>query len=107
MGVAHLQTFFGHIGDKVAPVKTKIGWVLRTFRARERQPMLALWKQLILCGFDYCSQLWNPSKTGDIQALELLQRSYLRCINGMQGLYPISTLPEHLHSTSVSHAETT
>ena len=34
----------------------------------------------------YCSQLWNPSKTGDIQALELLQRSYLRCINGMQGL---------------------
>ena len=25
-------TFSGHIGDKVAPVKTKIGWVLHTFR---------------------------------------------------------------------------
>ena len=48
--------------------------------------MLALWKQLILCDLDYCSQLWNPSKTGDIQALELLQRSYLHCISGMQGL---------------------
>ena len=42
--------------------------------------------QLILCDLHYCSQLWNPSKTGDIQASGLLQRSYLRCINGMQGL---------------------
>ena len=37
-------TFSGHIGDKVASVKTKIGWVLSTFRTREHQPMLALWK---------------------------------------------------------------
>ena len=79
-------TFSGLIGEKVTSVKTKIGWVLRTFRTRERQPKLALWKQLILCDLDYCSQLWIPSKTGDIQALELLQRSYLRCISGMQGL---------------------
>ena len=49
--------------------------------------MLALWKQLILCDLDYCSQLWNPSKTGDIQPLELFQRSYLHCINGMQRLH--------------------
>ena len=67
-------------------MKTKIGLVLRTFRTRERQPMLDLWKQLILCDLDYCSQLWNSSKTGDIQALELLQRSFLCCINGMRGL---------------------
>ena len=79
-------TFSGHIGDKVASVKIKIGWVLRTFRTRERQPILALWKQLILCDLNYCSKLWNPSKTGNIQALELLQRSNLRCINEMQGL---------------------
>ena len=79
-------TFSRHIGEKVASVKTKIGWVLPTFRTRECQPMLALWKQPILCDLDYYSQLWNPSKTGDIQALELLQGSYLRFINGMQGL---------------------
>ena len=79
-------TFSGHIGEKVASVKTKIEWVLQTFRTRERQPMLVLWMQLILCDLDYCSQLWNASKTGNIQALELLQRSYLLCINGTQGL---------------------
>ena len=49
--------------------------------------MLALWQQLILCDLNYCSQLWNPSRTGDIQVLELLQRSYLLYISGMQGLY--------------------
>ena len=37
-------TFSGHISEKVASMKTKIGWVLRTFRIREHQPMLALWK---------------------------------------------------------------
>ena len=60
--------------------------VSNCFRTGERQPMLALWQQLILCDLDSCSRLWNPSKTGDIQALRLLQRSYLRCISGMQGL---------------------
>ena len=79
-------TFSEHIGEKVASMKTKTRWVLCTLRTRERQPMLTLWKQLILCDLDYCSQLWNPNKTGDIQALQLLQRSYLHCINGMQGL---------------------
>ena len=79
-------TFSRHIDGMVASVKTKIGLVFRTFRTRECQPMLTLWKQLILCDLDYCSQLWSPSKTGDIQALELLQKSYLHCMNGMQGL---------------------
>ena len=79
-------TFSEHISERIASVRTKIGWVLRTFRTRERLPMLTLWKQLILCDLDYCSQLWNPSKIGDIQALELLQRAYLRCIDGIQGL---------------------
>ena len=37
-------TFSGHVGEKVASVKTKIGWVLLTFRTRECQPVLALWK---------------------------------------------------------------
>ena len=79
-------TFSEHINEKVTAVKAKIGWVLRTFRNRGCLLMLTLWKQLILCDLDYCSQLWSPSKTGDIQALELLQRSFVRCINGMRGL---------------------
>ena len=59
---------------------------MRTFRTREKQPMLTLWKQLILCDHDYCSQLWSPTKTGEIQDLELLQKAFVRKIYGMQTL---------------------
>ena len=45
--------------------------------------MLILWKQLILSDHDFCSQLWNPHKVGDIQSLELMQRSFLSKISGM------------------------
>ena len=48
--------------------------------------MLTFWKQLVLNDHDYCSQLWNPSRTGEIQSLELLQRGFLRKIRGVQHL---------------------
>ena len=48
--------------------------------------MLTLWKTLIMCHLDYCSQLWSPSRTGNIQSLELLQKAFLRRISGMADL---------------------
>ena len=38
---------------------------------------------LVLCKLDYCSQLWCPTNTGDIQALETVQRSLLQKLSGM------------------------
>ena len=76
-------TFTQHIKERCIMVKSKIAWVLRTFRSRERIPMLTLWKSLIMCHLDYCSQLWSPSRTGNIQSLELLQKSFLKKISGM------------------------
>ena len=37
------------------------GWVLRTFKSREKGILLALWKSLVIPHFDYCSQLWSPT----------------------------------------------
>ncbi|KAK3858814.1 hypothetical protein Pcinc_035023 [Petrolisthes cinctipes] len=48
--------------------------------------MLTLWKTLIQPLLDYCSQLWSPHKRGDIQHLELVQRSFTRQIRGMRDL---------------------
>ena len=45
--------------------------------------MLTLWKSLVLSLHDFCVQLWCPYKTGDIQTLEMIQRSFVRKINGM------------------------
>ena len=79
-------TFTQHIMDRCEVVKSKIAWVLRTFQSRHRTPMLTLWKSLILCHLDYCSQLWSPSAVGNIQSLELLQKSFISRIYGMHGL---------------------
>ena len=78
---------FGHyISEKVNKIKSKIGWVLRTFRTREATPMLTLWKSLILSEHDYCSQLWNPQRTGYIQSLEQLQYSFIKKIHSVSNL---------------------
>ena len=79
-------SFTEHISQRVDRLKSKIGWILRTFKTRDPIPMLTLWKSLVLCDHDYCSQLWSPDRVGDIQSLELLQRSFTRKIKGVHHL---------------------
>ena len=79
-------TFTKHIEDKCSAMKSKVAWILRTFKSRAQLPMLTLWKTQVLCHLDYCSQLWSPNRTGSIQALELLQKSFFNKINGMYNL---------------------
>jgi hypothetical protein len=42
--------------------------------------MLTLWKSLVLPILDYCSQLWSPTKVGQIQEIEDIQKSFTRKI---------------------------
>ena len=79
-------TFKKHIHDKCTSIKSKIAWVLRTFKARDSLTMLTLWKSQIQCHLDYCSQLWSPQKIGLIQTIELLQKAFFSRINGMYHL---------------------
>ena len=79
-------TFTEHIAERCEMAKAKTAWILRTFQTRESTPMLLLWKSLVLCHIEYCSQLWSPSTVGKTQSLELLQRSFVNCIDGMRGL---------------------
>ena len=79
-------TFNQHITERCELVKSKISWIFRTFQSRNRLPMLTLWKLLVLCHLDYCSQLWSPSNVGNIQRLELLQKAFVSRIEGMSHL---------------------
>ena len=78
--------FTGHIANIVAEAKKQCSWIFRTFNTREITPMLTLWKSLVQSKLEYCSQLWCPLKTGDIQALEMTQRSFIRKLSGMNQL---------------------
>ena len=48
--------------------------------------MLTLWKSLVLPRIEYCSQLWNPDRVGEMQMLENIQRSFTRKISGLQNI---------------------
>ena len=78
---------FSHHINKVCDTGSKLcSWILRTFKTRQRHPMITLWKSLVLPHFDYCCQLWAPDKTGDIQKLERIQKSFLSKISGYRHL---------------------
>ena len=79
-------TFSQHITERCEMVKSKIAWILRTFQTRHPIPMLTLWKTLVLCHLDYCSQLWSPSTVGNNQCMELLQKAFVSRIEGMASL---------------------
>ena len=79
-------TFKEHISEKVTSMKSKMGWILRTFRTRQTLPLITLWKSLVLSDHDYCSQLWNPCSVGLIKSLENIQYSFTRKITSVQNM---------------------
>ena len=79
-------TFHKHIQNAVAAAKDQCAWIMRTFTTRAPHPMLILWKSLVQCKLDYCSQLWSPIGKGDTQALEGVQRSFLRQRSGLRNM---------------------
>lgn len=78
--------FTQHVHSVVKKARSQAGWILRTFRTRERLPMLTLYKSLIIPLLEYCCQLWSPWRAGEKQMLESVQRSFTSRISGVQHL---------------------
>ena len=62
------------------------GWILRTFKARDKCVMLTLFKSLVLPRLEYGCQLWSPTLVNQINAIEnickeSLQNTSLACIH--------------------------
>ena len=53
---------------------------LRTFTTREKEPMLTLFRTLILPRIDYCSVVWAPNRIQDIRAIERIQANFTKRI---------------------------
>lgn len=60
----------------------KCSWILRTFKTRDKLPMLTLWRALVQPLLDYCCQLWSPAMIGQIQNIEKVQASFIKKITG-------------------------
>ena len=70
--------FSSHINTITETIRQLTVWVLHTFSTRDAKPMLTLWKSLAIPRLDYCSQLWSPTKKGEIQQHETLQYCFLK-----------------------------
>ena len=74
-------TFYEHINSATCEkARNMCSWILRTFKSRSPVLMKILWKSLVLPILDYCSQLWSPSRQGQIQQIETIQQSFTRKI---------------------------
>lgn len=69
-----------HIEGVIQNGKSISGWVFRVFKTRQLLPMISLYKSMVRSKLEYCSQLWCPTKKGQIQSLEMVQRNFLRKI---------------------------
>ena len=64
--------FNDHIEKVTKKVRQKVGWILRSFYTRQLDHMKQLWKSLVQCHIDYCSQLYMPGQSQGMQAIEKL-----------------------------------
>ena len=91
-------SFKVHINNVIESAKRISSWILRTFRTRDRIPMLTLYKSLVRPILEYCSALWAPTSKGEIQRLEEIQQSFLRKINGLSKDYHMALKETNLYS---------
>ena len=71
-------SFSNHINLVCNRVKQKSGWILRTFQTRNTWFLKFMWKSLVQGHIDYCSQLYFPSKSSDLEKIENLQKITLK-----------------------------
>ena len=76
-------SFSDHISNTINEANKMCGYILRTFQSRDSQTMMTLFRSLVQTKLDYCSQIWSPSKKGDIKALEMVQKCFVRKIAGL------------------------
>ena len=76
------------------PLFQKLKNGVMNFECRSKLFILTIWKSILLPHLDYCSQLWSPSKAGDINRLELVQRCFIKKMNSFENLSYWETLEE-------------
>ena len=75
-----------HIEKALSKARQKMGWILRTFRTKNKWFMKHMFKNLVLPHIDYCSQLWMPVDADNIHSLEKFQWDFFKKIADLRSL---------------------
>ena len=73
-----------HYSKIVSKAKQLCGWILCTFRTRDKTTMLTLYNALVRSRLEYCCEIWSPHLNKDINYIENIQRSFTFKISGMK-----------------------
>ena len=79
--------FKDHIEKALRKARQKLGWILRSFKSRNKWFMKHLFKTLVIPHIDYCSQLWMPVDGAGICSLEKLQHDFFRKIPELRAMH--------------------
>ena len=79
-------SFSNHVEHVCSKVRQKSGWILRTFQSRNTWFLKFMWKSLVQGHLDFCSQLYFPHKSSDMEKLENLQKIFTRKIPEVRNL---------------------
>ena len=72
--------FSQHISQVCSKARQKCGWILRTFSSRQTTFLKFLFKTLVQGHVDYCSQLYFPGQSSELEAIEEIQKSFTKKI---------------------------
>ena len=76
------RTWTHQIDEVIDSARIMAAWVLSVFRNRSATVMMTAYKSMVRSKLEYCCPVWSPTKIGQIQALEDLQRQFTRNIVG-------------------------
>ena len=75
--------FNNHIETTITKAQKMSFWILRTFKSREKVPLMTLFKQMVLGTLEYCCPLRSQIDTLSIEKLEKVQQTFTRKLSGM------------------------
>ena len=84
VNVSHDLSWSRHICDTVTKARNVASWVLSVFKTRNKDVMLSLYKSLVRSILEFNSPVWNPTKVGEIQAIEGVQKTFTSRISALK-----------------------
>ena len=64
-----------------------LGQLLRSFHSRDMTTLVQLYKVFVRPHLEYAVQVWCPYTSNDTNALEKVQRRFVRQVTGLAGSY--------------------
>ncbi|EYC26510.1 hypothetical protein Y032_0010g1193 [Ancylostoma ceylanicum] len=92
LGLTYTDTFdFGnYISDMVTKAKCRSNFILKAFKTRDPLILFKLFTTYVRPLLEYCSAIWSPGKSSQVDELESVQKSFTYRCFVRRGLFKIT-----------------